>query len=329
MREHLLRDRYHITGNVLEPIRESGPSRMSKCRFPSWSKGWGTTSPATVLLVVVVLIFTDLLAFVLIGVTFFQISYTVLVVWIVVPPIAQPLAIILGPVFMLSESPRLGRVYASLTLFGIVSGIIATAGIIADLTTIDSWIFDFLEFLIVCVVKVALFVFTNIHISNLEAAADMSFLGSPQDDFVGCLVASTNHEGDMDGRSEGGRSESGPSEDPSFDRPGRRISGTLHPSDALRPWEEAHRHIGFDHDAAGKALSSSPRNNARIRDRSPSPLHVPPRGFTNNLQRSWGFSKPQFSEPLGGEDWQAHSSSVKQLSASAPAGAVHQEASPF
>jgi len=122
-----------------------------------------------------------------------RISALVFALWVIFPPFTQPLAFVLGPAFLLSESPRLGRLYASCSLFGTVSAAVSTVALIA-VQQVDAWFFNFAELLTVCVVKAGLFVFANIHIGNIEAAWDMGSMDSSQADFLGCILASDDRQ---------------------------------------------------------------------------------------------------------------------------------------
>lgn len=179
------------SGNLAAIAETSSFARPPSCvrwwRLPLW-EDHGTTTPATVLVVVIVFFFVDLLAFIIGGAMLFQISYTIFAVWILVPPFTQPLALVMGPLFMLSEMPRLGRLYASLSMCGTVSAAVSTIALLA-VQQVDSWFFNFAELLTVCIVKAALYFFTNMHIRNLEAAWDMSFMDAPQADFLGQILA--------------------------------------------------------------------------------------------------------------------------------------------
>jgi len=172
----------------LAAITES-PSftRAPRCRWPLGEEH-GSTTPATVLLVVIMLFFVDLMAFIIVGAMIVKISYIIFAIWVLVPPFTQPFAVVLGPIFMLTEMPRLGRLYASLTICGTVSAAVATVALLT-VQLVDSWFFNFAELLTVCIVKAALYLFVHMHVRNLEAAWDMSFTDAPQGDFVGQLLA--------------------------------------------------------------------------------------------------------------------------------------------
>lgn len=94
----------------------------------------------------------------------------------------------MGFIFLISERPRLGRLFAALALFGIVNSIVGTISLTVA-TDDDSAFFNFLELVVVCAVKGGLFFFTNLHIANLEAAWDLTVMDT-QEDFVGQIVAS-------------------------------------------------------------------------------------------------------------------------------------------
>merc|ERR1719433_567920 len=53
----------------------------------------------------------------------------------------------------------------------------------------DSVIFNLFGLLVVCGIKAALFVSTNIHVGNLEASLDESFIDAPQSNFIDNVLA--------------------------------------------------------------------------------------------------------------------------------------------
>jgi len=182
-----------------QPSRQSSrqPSRLvsrQPSRQPSrWSsllarESEGSTTPMTVLLVTVVLYALDLLSFVIAGAMFYQLSFSVSLLWMLVPPLTQLLAIAIGPIFMISERPRYGRLFASFTACGIVSILIATCTLMAQQQD-DSVVFNLLGLLMVCSIKASLFVSVNMHVGNLEASFDLSFMDAPQGNFIEGVLA--------------------------------------------------------------------------------------------------------------------------------------------
>eukprot|EP00931_Biecheleriopsis_adriatica_P034498 TRINITY_DN19909_c0_g1_i1.p1 TRINITY_DN19909_c0_g1~~TRINITY_DN19909_c0_g1_i1.p1 ORF type:complete len:1589 (+),score=265.49 TRINITY_DN19909_c0_g1_i1:35-4768(+) len=144
--------------------------------------------PAVALLTVLLLLAFDLMAFVLVFWILFKTSLMACTVWIFLPPLAQPLAIIVGPIFLFTEDPSLGRLFASLELLGTINAILALLVLIL-LLLVDSLLFDFGALSIVAVAKGILFAAASAHVANLEAARDLSFADTSQADFVGRILS--------------------------------------------------------------------------------------------------------------------------------------------
>jgi len=164
---------------MTEPARHQ-PSRLTRLLA---RESEGSTTPATVLLVTVFLFALDFLSFIVAGAMFFKLSFSVSILWMLVPPLTQLVAIVIGPVFLISELPRLGRLFASFSACGIASILIATCTLMAQQQD-DSVIFNLLGLLTVCSIKAALFISANLHAGNLEASLDLSFMDTPQDHFI-------------------------------------------------------------------------------------------------------------------------------------------------
>jgi len=178
----------------LQSVEEAEPPDSAR-RQPTWlsrllaREREGSTTPTTVLLVTMVLLALDFLSFIVAGTMFFeQPSCSAFLLWILVPPLAQLVAFVLGPVFMLSELPRLGRLFALFNACGIVSLLIATCTLMAQLGG-ESIIFNLLGLLTVFSIKAALFIAANIHTGNLEAALDLSFMDAPQGHFINNVLS--------------------------------------------------------------------------------------------------------------------------------------------
>jgi len=160
------------------------PSRLTRLLA---RENEGGTTPTTVLLVTVLLFALDFLSVLVAGTMFFKLSFSVSLLWMLVPPLTQPVAIVIGPVFMISELPRLGRLFASFNACGIVSILVATCVLMAQQQD-DSVVFNLLGLLTVCSIKAALFVSANMHVGNLEASVDLSFMDTPQAHFINNVI---------------------------------------------------------------------------------------------------------------------------------------------
>merc|ERR1719188_768668 len=118
-----------------------------------------------------------------------EVGLDAVVVWFTLPPLTQPLAIALGPLFMLLESPRMGRFYAMLSMFGIFNAIVAMLAILLAYG-VDSWLFEIGICFITCVVKTGLLVLASLHASNLEIARDAEMASYPDSELDWLLLAS-------------------------------------------------------------------------------------------------------------------------------------------
>lgn len=156
-------------------------------RLSGWIGG-GRCGPYcdTVLLAIVILVFLDVLAFILIIAVLMRISSAAFVCCILVPPLTQPAATFLGPIFLLSEHPQLGRLFATFSVFSLVSALVYTIVLLIGLT---NWPFDFLQLLVASALKTALALLTTVHVGNIEALRDQSFLYRPQEEFVGNILS--------------------------------------------------------------------------------------------------------------------------------------------
>lgn len=126
------------------------------------------------------------MGFILQGIMFYPVSRAVCGVWLFVPPLVQPAAIVLGPLFVFLESPRAGRTYASLTVFSMVS---VTAATLLKLFHDLSLLFDLFLMVIICVLKVLVCVLTEIHLGHLEALRDEGRMETCQRDFLGVMFS--------------------------------------------------------------------------------------------------------------------------------------------
>ncbi|CAJ1364618.1 unnamed protein product [Effrenium voratum] len=130
----------------------------------------------------------DLMAFVLVFWILYKTSSVAGFVWICFPPLVQPLALVLGPLFLLSEDPDLGRLFALLELFGACNAAFSLL-VMVVLLLLDSLLFDIVAMAVVICIKAMLFSAAGAHVAQLEAANDLSFMGTPQSDFVAGIFA--------------------------------------------------------------------------------------------------------------------------------------------
>jgi len=162
----------------------------------NWRQGF-EERPAAALLTVVLLLAYDLMAFLLFSRILWSTSKVACAVWVFLPPLTQPAAILLGPIFLLSEDPRLGRLFASLEVFGAINAMLAFLVLIL-LLLVDSLLFDFIALGLSVVSKCLLFAAASAHVVNLEAAKDQSVMETSQAEFVSGILSNAAAEHDED-----------------------------------------------------------------------------------------------------------------------------------
>lgn len=158
-----------------------------------WWGDQGILRPTPVMLLCVLLLFMDGLSCALVGVVMSRYSPWAFLSWILVPPFAQPLAVVIGPIFMLTESPRLGRLYASLSLLGMFSVLFTFLVVIICFSLLSSIVFDIVLLAMILLMKAALFVAVSAHTVNLDMAADMTFMDA---DFLNRIFSPETPAGD-------------------------------------------------------------------------------------------------------------------------------------
>jgi hypothetical protein len=154
-------------------------------------QGFDNKLPTTVLIALLGLLFIDCLCVIFEGMGLHSENTVALTMWFLLPPFAQPVSMLLGPIFIAMESPFLGRVYAAFVLSGAAAPLAVGIGILLGLTHVDSWVFDLLGILLGLTVKVSLFFIVQFHIANLEASCDLSFANACQADFLGGILEGT------------------------------------------------------------------------------------------------------------------------------------------
>jgi len=154
------------------------------------------TAASAILLLFVAIMFTDFLLFLLMWSLLHSMRGAFLLTWLLIPPFAQPLAFVIGPLTLFLELPRLGRLFAAVVAFGLLNAVVTVFIILVS--TVDSWAFHVLGFLAVCIVKFALIICTNAHISSLEVALDLSFINTHQAQGACQLISSELSTPDLD-----------------------------------------------------------------------------------------------------------------------------------
>lgn len=136
-------------------------------------QAWANWFPPAVLSLIAVLWLADLLAFYLLSVMLIDMSFLAFTVWLLCPPLVQPLSLLLGPAFLLIEVPRVGRLWALFCKVGMV-GPLGCAGVLFLRLQHTAWYFEFLELLGVCAVKFLLSACASAHVNNVETTADLA-----------------------------------------------------------------------------------------------------------------------------------------------------------
>lgn len=179
-------------------------SLFAECLFSSRLCIWrgsfrgsslGSAAPSTVLLLLMVLFFADTMVFFLICSILTHLGNYIFAMYLLVPPLTQPLGAITGVVFAFGENIRIGRLFATATAYSIANQIVLWLLLLYYFR--GSWHYDTLMILIACILKVALFTCANVHISNLEIAHDLSFVeGQAQVDFMNRQLSPSSHHSD-------------------------------------------------------------------------------------------------------------------------------------
>lgn len=137
-----------------------------------WRASKSSQKQVSVIFVLLLLVSLDWLMFVFFGTVIQRISTTVWYVWLLVPFLAQPLAMISGPLFILLESPFVGRLYGALQTFSLISVMSSSVGLFIFLRG-ESWIFDAGALAVTFANKLAIFILTMIHVRNIELVRDL------------------------------------------------------------------------------------------------------------------------------------------------------------
>lgn len=173
---------------------------------PDSAGGWGLKRPllrwgysgseqtaARTLVSLICFLAFDLLAFCLICGILFKTSMVAGMVWVLLPPLAQPFAFVVGILFLLTEDPDLGRLFANLEILGIWNAAVSLV-VLIWLLLLDSLVFDILAMGIVSCVKGTLFATAAAQVSQLEADRDLSSMDNPQNEFVERLFSIRDEE---------------------------------------------------------------------------------------------------------------------------------------
>eukprot|EP00928_Gymnodinium_smaydae_P027433 TRINITY_DN21225_c0_g1_i1.p1 TRINITY_DN21225_c0_g1~~TRINITY_DN21225_c0_g1_i1.p1 ORF type:complete len:1605 (+),score=289.64 TRINITY_DN21225_c0_g1_i1:188-5002(+) len=181
----------HLSLGELNPDLDEGeaPEACSRSwwRAIAW-RDHANRAPLAVVLLLVSLLFADLMAFILAGAMLYAVTPWALAAYMLLPPASQLVALASGPLFVLMENPRLGRFYASVQLLSLL-GPASMAFILAFVLQVDSWTFDLLGMVTICVIKLSVYVIVHFHVANLEAAHDLRFAHASQADFLGRILA--------------------------------------------------------------------------------------------------------------------------------------------
>jgi hypothetical protein len=199
-----------------ESLLQEHDQSMGPNESIQYTRDWrdfGIKIPSAVLLVLLGLIFLDSLCFVFACILLHEVptkgdlhklSSFPLAIMFLFPPFAQPLCMMLGPLFIITEAPWCGRIYANLALFGTISPLTA-AGWLVIVLQVDSRVFDVLEMFMIVLLKVAIYFVATMHIANLESCHDLCFADVDQADFLGVILS-----GNLQGGGSGGHSHMGP-----------------------------------------------------------------------------------------------------------------------
>mmetsp|Transcript_5592 Transcript_5592/g.21105 ORF Transcript_5592/g.21105 Transcript_5592/m.21105 type:complete len:1655 (+) Transcript_5592:43-5007(+) len=132
------------------------------------------TTPASILFLLVLFSFLDALGFVAFFVMFAQVLGRWTFVWLLLPPLVEPITIILGVVFVVSEFSVIGRAYVSFVFCSLLSTTLGTVGLLV--ASDSSWMFWMTQWLLRCALKLALFGAANLHLVNMMSLWDQCYL---------------------------------------------------------------------------------------------------------------------------------------------------------
>ncbi|CAE8703773.1 unnamed protein product, partial [Polarella glacialis] len=154
---------------------------------------WGP--PEAALMTLVILLAFDLMAFIMMIDHLWKINDLAMFVFIFLPPLVQPAAIVLGVVFLLTEVPAVGCIFGAMELFGTVNALF-TLVVLAPEENPDALIFDFMALALIALVKAVLFSAANAHVMHLQAARDVEFMGTSDGEFLGRILATRSNGGE-------------------------------------------------------------------------------------------------------------------------------------
>jgi len=180
------------SSNPVAPADTSGGWSLKRPLLRWGYSGSEQTAARTLVSLICFLAF-DLLAFCLICGILFKTSMVAGMVWVLLPPLAQPLAFVVGILFLLTEDPDLGRLFANLEILGIWNAAVSLV-VLIWLLLLDSLVFDILAMGIVSCVKGTLFATAAAQVSQLEADRDLSSMDNPQNEFVERLFTIRDEE---------------------------------------------------------------------------------------------------------------------------------------
>jgi len=137
-----------------------------------------TTGSETIMMLLVILAFCDLLAYLVFVYMFAWIIQERTVWYILLPfPLLEPASFILGAAFVLAEYPVLGRVYASFVIFSLVP--LAVEHFVLLIDSQPSRTFWILQWCLRGLIKFCIFSLTNFHVYTLLSRWDLNYLKSP------------------------------------------------------------------------------------------------------------------------------------------------------
>lgn len=130
------------------------------------------TTPSTVLIALVGLFFAHVTCSILTMNVLIKMNMWLFVFWLLFPPLTMPLNVIFGLIFLFTDVPRVGRVFAALALFGGVNDVLVTVASLFHHETRAAWQFNFGLLLIQCVLRFGLFIVGHIQVYYVESARD-------------------------------------------------------------------------------------------------------------------------------------------------------------
>lgn len=169
-------------GEFLPQVQPPRTEDLDHERSPPWSRLLNEvlekpSFPTVVLMFFVTLLFLDILLFILVLSLFARLNVLSLVLSLLVMPLAQPVSLVMGIMFALTEDLRRGKLFVSMTYTAMVNGIFVSILLAINPHYVQ---YVILYFSIFCSLKLLEAVCAHLQMCSIEVAHDMSFMSTSQ-----------------------------------------------------------------------------------------------------------------------------------------------------